>query len=129
MAVEEIGFIEEVLGPWDVRYPGPDDMIVLEYTERLELHPDGTFSWTPAPSWAASIGAWHMVRHSNGSMELCFEEANGGMRCQFLVLMRIHPQEPIFMNWQRTDGGAVVFRDRIFRADRPEGYRSIEESN
>lgn len=66
VAAEELGYIEEVLGLWDVKYPGPDGMITEGYVERLELRRDGTYLWNPPPAWALKTGKWGVVKTQDG---------------------------------------------------------------
>lgn len=122
VAAQELGYLEEVLGAWDIKYPGPDGMITEAYVERLELRRDGTYSWNPAPAWAPKTGKWGVVRTQDGKLRLCFEEKQGRLRCNYLVLMQIEKGGPFFLNWQRTRADAVVFTDRVFRADRPKDW-------
>lgn len=119
MAAQELGYLEEVLGVWDVKYPGRDGMINEAYVERLELRCDGTYSWNPAPPWAPRTGKWGILKTQDRELRLCFEEKQGRLRCNYLVLMQLEKGGPFFLNWQRTRGDAVIFADRIFRADRP----------
>lgn len=120
--LEDLFCVEEILGLWDVKYPGPDGMIIDSYSERLELKRDGTYIWNPSPSWAPKNGVWGVRKTPDGSLVLCFEENNAfTLRCNYLVIISLPFKEgiSIFLNWQRTHGDAVVFDDRIFRADRP----------
>jgi len=119
---QELGYLDSLLGVWDVKYPGPDHLIRPDYSERLELKRDGTFSWRPAPSWTSPTGTWGVRRMLNGWLELCFQKKLGGNRCHYLVLIDYKPVGPLYWNWQRTQGEAVVFPDRVLRADRPVGW-------
>ena len=123
---QELGLIEEALGHWDVKYPGPDEMIREDYVEKLELKRDGTYSWDPPPGWAPKNGDWGVIKTEDGLLKLVFRDTHGRIRSGFLVLMKIGKDGPFFLNWQRTYGDAVIFADRIFRADRPRNieYRS-----
>src|ERR1035441_427420 len=91
MKAEELGYIEELLGHWEIRYPGPDGMIVADYIESLELRIDGTFSWHPTPLWAKQNGRWGVtVDEESGQIRLYFEERNGGTyRGNWLVLAAV----------------------------------------
>ena len=119
---QELGLIEEAVGEWDVKYPGQDEMILEDYVERLELKRDGTYSWTPPPAWAARTGEWGVIKTEDGFLKLCFTDTHGRPRWGYLVLMKIGKDGPFFLNWQRTYGDAVIFADRIFRADRPRSH-------
>jgi len=122
VAAPELGYIEEMFGSWNVKYPGPDGMIEQGYVERLELRRDGAYSWDPPPAWASKTGRWGVVRTPEGTRRLCFEEKQGGLRCNYLVLIQVEKGGPFFFNWQRTHGKAVIFKDRIFFADRPKDW-------
>lgn len=116
---QEVGFIEAALGEWHVKYPGPDAMIQEDYVEKLELRRDGTYSWNPPPAWAPKTGVWGVIKTEEGFLKLCFKDTRGRSRWGFLVLMRVGKEGPLYLNWQRTYGHAVIFADRIWRADRP----------
>jgi hypothetical protein len=116
---QEVGFIEGALGKWNVKYPGHDEMILEDYVERLELKRDGTYTWDPTPVWAPGSGVWGVVRTEEGFLKLCFKDTRGRTRSGFLVLMKVGTDGPIFLNWQRNYGHAVIFSDRIWRGDRP----------
>lgn len=123
VTAEELGYIEEVLGLWEVKYPGPDGMINEDHVERLELRRDGTYVWNPPPAWARRTGKWGIVKARDGELRLCFEEkTTTRLRCNYLVLMQLERGAPFFLNWQRTRGDVVAFADRIFRADRPKNW-------
>jgi hypothetical protein len=113
-----LGYVETVLGVWHVKYPGNDGMIVSDYHEMLDFRPDGTYRWSPAPKWVKTSGRWGVVRTDEGYLRLCFEGITGARRCNFLVIFTL-PGVSTSLNWQRSRGDAVVFADRIFRADRP----------
>lgn len=123
MTASGLGFLDAALGFWEVRYPGPDGMIIDENPEVLELRSDGSYTWSPPPSWAAQTGKWGVVRRQDGLM-LCFEEKAQGLRCNYLILSQFEKNGPVSMHWQRTAGDAVIFADRIFRADRPKTMTS-----
>jgi hypothetical protein len=114
---QQLGYLPEMLGEWDIMYPGPDTMIRRDYRERLELRADGTYVWSPAPVWAVPTGRWGVFRSQDGVLRLCFETKAGDLRCQVLVLIDI-PGSGWTFHWQRTRGDAVVFADRIFMASR-----------
>ena len=116
---QEVGYIEAALGEWHVKYPGHDEMIVEDYVEKLELKRDGTYSWNPPPAWAPSSGVWGVIKTEDGFLKLCFQDTRGRSRSGFLVLMKVGTDGPIYLNWQRTYGHAVIWADRIWRADRP----------
>lgn len=97
-------------------------MITGDHVERLELRRDGTYSWDPAPAWAHTTGKWGVMKTQDGGLRLCFEEKQGRFRCNYLVLMSLEKGRPVFLNWQRTRGDAVIFADRIFRANRPKNW-------
>ena len=122
VAAPELGYIEEMFGSWNVKYPGPDGMIEQGYVERLDLRRDGTYYRDPLPAWASKTGRWGVVRTPDGTLRLCFEEKQGGLRCNYLVLIQVEKGGPFFLNWQRTHGKAVIFKDRIFFADRPKDW-------
>ena len=117
-AEQELGLIEAALGEWDIKYPGPDKMIREDYVEKLELKRDGTYSWKPPPAWSPGTGEWGIIKTEDGFLKLCFKDTHGRWRWGFLVLMKVGKVGPIFLNWQRTYGHAVIFADRIWRADR-----------
>ena len=118
-AAQKFGLIEEAVGEWDVKYPGPDEMIREDYVERLELKRDGTYAWNPPPAWVSGTGEWGIIKTEEGFLKLCLKDTHGRWRWGFLVLMKVGKVGPIFLNWQRTYGHAVIFADRIWRADRP----------
>ena len=120
---QQVGYIEGALGEWVVKYPGPDEMIQEDYVERLELKRDGTYTWNPPPAWAPSSGVWGVIKTEDGFLKLCFRDTRGRSRWGYLVLMRIGTDGPIYLNWQRTYGHAVIWADRIWRADRPTSPR------
>jgi len=79
MNAEELGYAEELLGQWEIWYPGPDGMINEGYVESPELRIDGRFSWNPTPLWAKPEGRWGItVKVGTRQMRLYFEERNGG---------------------------------------------------
>ena len=119
---QQLGLIEEALGHWDVKYPGPDEMIREDYTERLELKRNGTYAWDPPPAWAPRTGEWGVIKTEDGFLKLIFSDTHGRPRWGYLVLMKIGKDGCYFMNWTRTRGDAVIFADRIWRADRPEKH-------
>lgn len=113
-------YMEGLLGPWDVMYPSADGKIDKAYSERLVLRDDCTYSWNPAPPWAANIGRWTVMDTEDGLTRLCFEARGGSrFRCNYLVVIQFDPSETHFFNWTRTRGDAVIFTDRIFQATRP----------
>ena len=116
---QEVGYIERALGDWDVKYPGPDEMIEEDYVEKLELKLDGTYTRDPPPVWAPRIGVWGVVKTEEGFLKLCFEDNRGRLRYGFLVLMKFGTGESYYMNWTRTRGDVIIWSDRIWRADRP----------
>ena len=118
-APQELGLLEAALGEWDVKYPGPDEMIREDYVERLEFKRDGTYTWSPPPTWAPSSGVWGVIKTEDGFLKLCFKDTHGRSRWGYLVLMKIGKDGPFFLNWQRTYSHAVIWADRIWRADRP----------
>jgi len=115
----KVGLIEEALGLWDVKYPGSDEMIREDYVERLELKRDGTYSWEPPPAWAPRTGEWYVVKTNDGLLKLCLLDTHGRLRWGYLVFMAVATNGPYYMNWTRRCGDAVIFADRIWRADRP----------
>lgn len=119
ITADALGYIDEAMGLWEVKYPGFDGMIRDDHVEWLELKGDGTYVWNPPPVWAPRIGKWGVTRTQEGHLKLCFEEKTKSLRCNFLVLTQFEKGGPFSLNWQRTCGDAVVFADRIFRADRP----------
>ena len=119
-AEQELGLIEAALGEWDIKYPGPDEMIREDYVEKLELKRDGTYSWNPPPAWSPGTGEWGIIKTEDGFLKLGIKDTHGRWRWGFLVLMKVGKVGPIFLNWQRTYGRAVIFADRIWRADRPQ---------
>jgi hypothetical protein len=116
---EELGLPEIMFGPWDVRYPDSDGMIVDEHIQRLVLSHDGTYTWSPCPEWARNGARWGVTRTPEDGLELWFETRDGTFVGNFLVPLMLDPEGPLYLNWQRTRADAVVFKDRIFRADRP----------
>src|SRR2546425_1111508 len=99
----ELIYIEDILGPWDVKYPGLDGMIREDHVERLVLMRDGTYKWTPTPDWARSEGEWGITRTTelNDALILCLEQKAGPMRCHFLVVIRTLSRDAIaYWNWQ-----------------------------
>ena len=118
-AEQELGLIEAALGEWEIKYPGPDEMIRDDYVEKLELKRDGTYSWNPPPAWASETGEWGVIKTEDSLLKLCFTDTHGRLRTGFLVLMKVGTGGSYFMNWTRTRGDAVLFADRIWRADRP----------
>ncbi len=115
---QEARYIEEILGEWNVKYPGVDGMIQEDRIENLQLRRDCTFSWNPPPVWAPSAGVWGVIKVPGG-LKLCFKDKHGRTRCGYLVLIPVKANGPYFMNWTRRRGDAVIFTDRIWRADRP----------
>lgn len=118
--VQELGLIEAALGEWDIKYPGPDEMIREDYVEKLQLKRDGTYLWNPPPAWAPETGEFGIIKTEDGFLKLGFKDTHGRSRWGYLVLMKVGKVGPIFLNWQRTYGHAVIFADRIWRADRPQ---------
>ena len=118
MKAEELGYVEALLGHWEVQYPGADGMIIEDYVERLELRIDGTFSWDPTPLWAKPEGRWGItVGPDTQRMRLYFQERNGGgYRGNWLVALRFGVQTELMLHWQRTRADAVVFDDRVLVA-------------
>lgn len=120
MKADELGYIEELLGHWEIRYPGPDGMIVADYIESLELRIDGTFSWNPTPLWAKQNGRWGVtVDEESGQIRLYFEERNGGTyRGNWLVLaaLPLGGRTVVTLHWQRTCADGVVFDERVLVA-------------
>jgi hypothetical protein len=120
MKAEELGYIEELLGHWEIQYPGPDGMIVEDYVETLELRIDGTFAWDPTPLWAKQEGRWGItVGDETGQIRLYFEERNGGTyRGNWLVLaaLPLGGHTVVMLHWQRTWADAVIFNDRVLVA-------------
>ena len=114
-----IGLIEEALGQWEVKYPGLDHMIQEDHVENLELKRDGTYTWNPPPVWASRTGEWGVIKTDEGFLKLVFRDLHGRVRSGFLVLMKIGKTGSVFLNWTRTRGDAVLFADRIWRAERP----------
>lgn len=119
---QRLGHMDELLGTWLVKYPGPDGMIENHRVETLVLHSKGTYTWSPSPAWARSGGKWGVTEDTHHELRLCFEDNRGQLRCNYLVLLQLERDGPLSMNWQRTSGGSVIFSDRIFRADRREGW-------
>jgi hypothetical protein len=117
---EDLGYVEALLGHWEVRYPGADGMIVEDYAERLELKVDGTFSWEPTPLWAKPEGRWGItVDDETEKMRLYVEERNAhGYRGNWLVVvtLRFGAHTELTFHWQRTFADAVVFADRVLVA-------------
>jgi hypothetical protein len=129
----ELGYTADILGSWDVKYPGPDGMIREDHVEHLVLMRGGTYKWTPTPDWARSEGRWGITRATdlNDALILCLEQKAGPMRCHFLVLT-FSRDTLEYWNWHckvvnlvHADGRkefaptAVLFSERILRADRP----------
>ena len=108
MKADELGYIEELLGHWEIRYPGPDGMIVADYIESLELRIDGTFSWNPTPLWAKQNGRWGVtVDEESGQIRLYFEERNGGTyRGNWLVLAAVPlgGHSVVMLHWHSARG-------------------------
>jgi hypothetical protein len=115
MKAEDLGYADELLGYWEIRYPGTDGLINESDVESLELRLDGT--WNPTPLWAKPEGRWGItVREGTGQVRLYFEERPGGaVRGHWLVLntLRFGENEERMIHWQRTRYGAAVFADRI----------------
>jgi hypothetical protein len=113
---------DELMGRWEIRYPGADGMIIKDYAELLELRPDGTFSWNPTPLWAKPEGRWGVTRKTGTQqIKLYFEERSGQrFRSQWVVFttIRFGERELRAIHWQRKHYGAVVFDDRIFTGRR-----------
>ena len=120
MKAEDLGYVEALLGHWEVRYPGADGMLVEDYAERLELKVDGTFSWEPTPLWAKPEGRWGITfEQKSERMRLHFEERNGGgYRGNWLVVatLRLGAHTELMFHWQRTRADGVVFDDRLLVA-------------
>jgi hypothetical protein len=120
MNAEDLGYVEELLGLWEVQYPGADGMLVEDYAERLELKVDGTFSWEPTPLWAKPDGRWGIsINGDTGEMRLCIEErSKDRYRVHWLVLVTlpVGAHSALIWHWQRTRADAVVFADRILVA-------------
>lgn len=117
MNVEDLHYLDELLGVWEIGYPGPDGVVdVSSYAQRLELRVDGTYSWTPSPLWARLAGRWGVIADSTtGEFKLYFETRRGGFRGEWLVIsiFRDSTPEVRLMHWQRTVIQTVVFADRI----------------
>jgi hypothetical protein len=114
---EDLRYFEELLGSWEIRYPGDDGMINESYAERLDLRSDGTYSWSPTPLWARpGSGRWGVAGDpATRELKLYFEGRRGALRGQWLVYMTLRAGERTerLIHWQRTQYGAVVFSDRI----------------
>ena len=120
MKPENLGYVDELLGLWEVRYPGADGMIVEDHVERLELRIGGTFAWDPTPLWAKQGGRWGItVDDKSRHIRLYFQERNGGTyRGNWLVLatLPLGGHSVVMLHWQRTFADAVVFDDRVLVA-------------
>ena len=119
---QEAGYIEEILGLWDVKYPGSDGLILESHIERVEFRRDCTYTWRPTPAWASETGEFGIIKTEDGFLKLGIKDTHGRWRWGYLVLMKIGKVGSYFMNWTRTRGDAVLFADRIWRADRPRDY-------
>jgi len=117
MNVEDLRYLDELLGVWEIGYPRPDGVInASSYAERLELRMDGTYSWTPSPLWARPAGKWGVLADPDtGEFKLYFETRRGGFRGEWLVITTFRDAAPEvrLIHWQRTVTQAVVFNDRI----------------
>jgi hypothetical protein len=111
-------YIDEMLGHWEVKYPGADGVIVESYVEALQLKIDGTFSWTPTPIWAQPGGRWRLAFVGAEWMRLEIEQRRGGYRSNWLVVIAALPTQELILNWQRPCADAVVFTDRVLVARR-----------
>lgn len=117
-----LGPVNELCGSWKIGYADDEGMIEEEGpVERLDLHPDGTYSWEPEPTWLGGSGVWGVETPPSGEPRLCFDTYTGDRHCHYLVLHQM-PELGTFFHLQRTRADAVVFRDRILR-----GYRLERE--
>jgi hypothetical protein len=118
----ELAFFEWIVGPWDVLYPGPDDLICPDYVEHLEFKRDGTVAWDPAPNWAMPGGKFGVNETGGG---LYFQRRNSRlMKGHHLVVVEVPVghHSHVTLHWQRRYSHAVVFHDRVFMARRPKGW-------
>lgn len=120
--LESLIVASELVGPWEVRYPGPDLMIRQDCVEQLELREDGSYSWMPHPLWSRGLGRWGLLLVSPGIYQLCLENRNRALNKNFLVAIDFEGNGSLVLNWQRTSCDAVVFADRIFQACRPANW-------
>lgn len=113
-----LGPVNELCGSWQVGYADEDGMIEEEGPfVRLDLHPDGSYSWEPEPTWLGGSGVWGVEMTPSGEPRLCFDTPGGERHCHYLVLHEM-PELGTFFHLQRTRADAVVFKDRILRAYR-----------
>lgn len=118
---EDLGCYEWLLGNWEICYPDKEGLIREDYFERLELRPDLTYRWDPAPLWAKSSGSYGVTAWEEG-LKLYFEQRRTtALRGNHLVPVEIPtPEGPVvLLNWQRMFNNAVVLSDRVFVARRP----------
>jgi hypothetical protein len=117
MKAEDLHYLDELLGCWEIRYPGKDGMIVKSHVESLELKVDGTFSWNPTPLWVKPEGRWSIAGNpQTQQMKLYIEQRKGHtFRGEWLVLttLRFEEREERMIHWQRTQYEGVVFKDRV----------------
>jgi len=102
---------------WAIKYPDEAGDIDDSYCELLILSGDGSYSWTPPPEWAAETGRWWVTRHWPDNLVLTFQPEHKPAQGHFVVPIRYKKDGPVHLNWQRTRGDAVLFDDRIWRAD------------
>ncbi len=113
-----LGPVNELCGSWKIGYADEDGMIEEEGPfVRLDLHPDGSYSWEPEPTWLGGSGVWGVEMTPSGEPRLCFDTPGGERHCHYLVLHEM-PELGTFFHLQRTRADAVVFTDRILRAYR-----------
>ncbi len=129
MRAEDLRYHDELLGNWEICYPGPDGKLHLGYVESLELRADGHFSWNPTPLWVKPEGRWGVATDADtGSWKLYFEERRGvSFRGANLVITNfvVGGTQELRMHWQRTCSGAVVFEDRIWCGRKVAGDASV----
>ena len=117
-----------LVGAWSVRYcdadHGPE---TVAYRERLELHADGTFAWSPHPDWVADAGIWGARAAPGGGTLLCLQEARGRLLCHYLWYAGNKGLGSSTLSWRRTNRLEVTPDDVFFRAVRaPQSSGAIE---
>lgn len=130
----QFGYVQQLLGEWDIVYPDDGAIADGATRERLVVRGDGTYTWHPAPEWAKPVGRWavRIEPDLDDAMVLGFESKIGAPRCHVLILVRM-PATPLYWVWQRTlavivhpdgreeiDRNTVLFSERVLLARQPE---------
>ncbi|MEP7116498.1 MAG: hypothetical protein ABI880_02880 [Acidobacteriota bacterium] len=89
-------------------------------TSLLQLRPDDTYAWHPAPTWSPGSGRWAVFRHEGGPIMLGLENRDGIFQAGLLVRAEV-PTSDATWHWHRAVGPEAAQGARILTA---EAYRA-----